>query len=250
MTSIKLSRADGIAVVTLCAPPMNALDAPLLEELAELFAALAADVTVRGAVLAAEGRAFSAGLDLKAAPGLDHAGQRRLVNALNTAFGTLYGWPKPLVAAVQGHAIAGGLILALCADRRIAADVPLQISLAEVRVGVAYPVSPLEIARAELSAAVSRRLVLLGESLDAAAAERLGVIDHRVPSTDLMEAALARAADHAQLPPQAFAVTKRELRAAPLARIDAARAGQGEPRLVSWLGDEMRRAAAAVVGTG
>jgi len=249
MTKITLYRADGIAVVTLCAPPMNALDAPLLEELAQLITGLAADTTVRAAVITGEGRAFSAGLDLKSAPTLDRIGQQRLVTALNNAFGTLYAWPKPLVAAIQGHAIAGGLIMALCADGRVAADVPMQISLAEVRVGVTYPVSPLEIARAELSAAVSRRLVLLGESLDAAAAERLGVVDQRVPADDLIEAALARAARHAQLPPLAFATTKRELRAGALARIDAARVGHGEPRLESWLGDEMRRAAAAAVGS-
>ena len=68
--------------------------------------------------------ASAAGLDLKSAPTLDRAGQRRLVDALNGAFGTLYGWPKPLVAAIQGHAIAGGLILALCADWRVVADAP------------------------------------------------------------------------------------------------------------------------------
>jgi len=139
------------------------LDAPLLEDLGRLFAEMAADAAVRAAVIAGEGRAFSAGLDLKSAPTLDRAGQRRLVDALNGAFGTLYGWPKPLVAAIQGHAIAGGLILALCADWRVVADAPMQLSLAEVRVGVTYPVSPLEIARAELSPAVARRLVLLGD---------------------------------------------------------------------------------------
>lgn len=248
MTKLKLSRADGVAVVTLAAPPMNALDAPLLEDLGRLFAEMAADAAVRAAVIAGEGRAFSAGLDLKSAPTLDRAGQRRLVDALNGAFGTLYGWPKPLVAAIQGHAIAGGLILALCADWRVVADAPMQLSLAEVRVGVTYPVSPLEIARAELSPAVARRLVLLGESVDAAAAEQLGIVDRRVPPAGLADAALVQAARYAQLPPQAFATTKRELRAAPLARIDAARAGRGEPRLEGWLGQEMQQAAAAVVG--
>ena len=166
---MKLSIAeDGIAVVTLASPPMNAMDAALLEKLANLFEGLAADRTVRAAVIAADGPAFSAGLNLKTTPGLDRLGQRRLVDALNDGFGTLYGWPKPLVAAVNGHAIAGGLILALCADWRIVADVSLQISLAEVRVGVTYPVAPLSIARASRTSAGTRASTMASASAVAA----------------------------------------------------------------------------------
>lgn len=238
---------NGIAVVTLANPPMNAIDAALLEKLAGLFEGLAADRAIRAAVITADGRAFSAGLNLKTAPGLDRAGQRRLVDALNDGFGTLYAWPKPLVAAVNGHAIAGGLILALCADWRIVADVAMQISLAEVRVGVTYPVAALQIARAELAPPAARRLILLGETVDAAAAEALAIVDERVPAETLLARAIARAERHAGLPPQAFAIIKRELRAAELERIAAARAGQGEPRLAEWLGDEMRCASAAVL---
>lgn len=248
MSTLKLAIAkDGIAVVTLARPPMNAMDAALLEELASLFEGLATDPAVRAAVIAAEGTAFSAGLDLKTVPGLDRQEQRRLIDALNASFGTLYAWPKPLVAAVNSHAIAGGLVLALCADWRVVADVPMQISLAEVRVGVTYPVAPMQIARAELAPSAARRLILLGETVDAAAAEALAIMDDRVPSHILLPHAIAQAKRHAGLPPQAFATTKRELRAAELERIGAARAGQGEPRLVSWLGDEMRHASAAVL---
>jgi enoyl-CoA hydratase len=238
---------DGIAVVVLANPPMNAMQAGLLEELATLFEGLAANPAVRAAVMAAEGRAFSAGLDLKQVPELDRLGQRRLVDALNDCFGTLYGWPKPLVAAVNGHAIAGGLILALCADWRIAADVPMQVSLAEVRVGVTYPVAALDVARGELAPATARRLILLGEVLDATSALAHGVFDEIAAPAELRQRALAAAERHARLPPQAFAITKAELRAAALSRIAAARAGKGEPRLSAWLGEEMRRAASAML---
>jgi enoyl-CoA hydratase len=239
--------ADGVAVVTLAHPPVNALDAPLLEELAGLFEGLAAEAAVRAAVITGQGRCFSAGLDLKRVPELDRLGQRRLVDALNECFGTLYAWPKPLVAAVNGHAVAGGLMLALCADWRVVADVPLQASLAEVKVGVTYPVAPLEIARAELEPTTARRMILLTETLDAREAHALRVFDEHAPPEALMTHALVRARHDAELPPNAFAITKRELRAAALARIAEARAGRGEPRLVTWLGDEMRRAAAAVL---
>ena len=251
MPTLNLTIEDGgTAVVTLANPPINALDASLLEEMAAMFDGLAADPSVRAAVLAGEGRAFSAGLDLKTVPELDRPGQRRLVDALNACIGTLYAWPKPLIAAVNGHAIAGGLILALCADWRVVADVPLQVSLAEVRVGVTYPVAALEVARKELSPAAGRRLILLGETLDAAGAEALSVLDERVPAGDLLGCALAHARRHAGLPPLAFATIKRELRAGSLQGIAAARAAQGEPRLASWLGAEMRRASAAALRGG
>ena len=243
-------RTDGIAVVTLARPPMNAMDADMLEELAALFEGLATDRVVRAAVITGKGRAFSAGLDLKTVPDLDRAGRRRLVDALNNGIGTLYAWPKPLVAAVNGHAIAGGLVLALCADWRIVADVPLQAALAEVRVGVTYPVAALDVARSELSPAAARRLILLGETLDAAGAEALSVFDQRVPPAALLEQAIVRAQRDAMLPPQAFATIKRELRAPQLARIDAARAGHAEPRLAAWLGEEMRQASAMVLRGG
>jgi enoyl-CoA hydratase len=226
---------------------MNVMQAGMLEELATLFEGLATNPAVSAAVITAEGRAFSAGLDLKQVPGLDRLGQRRLIDALNDGFGTLYAWPKPLVAAVNGHAIAGGLILALCADWRIAADVPMEVCLAEVRVGVTYPVGALEVARGELAPPAARKLVLLGEVLDATGAVAHDVFDEIAAAADLRQRALMAAARYAALPPQAFATTKAELRAPALSRIAAARAGQGEPRLANWLGEEMRRAAAAML---
>ncbi|MBM3647310.1 MAG: enoyl-CoA hydratase/isomerase family protein [Alphaproteobacteria bacterium] len=248
MSTLKLTIAkDGIAVLTLAKPPVNAMDADLLEALTRQFEQLAADPAVRAVVVAAEGTAYSAGLDLKMAAGLDRSGQHRLINALNDCFGTLYAWPKPLVAAVNGHAIAGGLILALCGDWRVAADLAMKVSLAEVKVGVAYPVAPMEVSRNELSAFAARRLILLGETIDAAACEALGLFDERVPAASLLARAIVQAERLAELPPLAFATTKRQLRAAPLARIAAARTGIGEPRLSGWLGEEMQRAAAAAL---
>lgn len=247
MDALRLEQRDDIAVATLARPPMNAMNADLLEELAALFERLAAMPSVRAAVITGEGPAFSAGLDLKAVPQLDGAGQRRLVMALNNAFGTLYAWPKPLVVAINGHAIAGGLVLALCADRRIVADLPLQVALAEVRVAVTYPVAALEIARGELSSSAARRLVLLGDTVDARQAVSLGAFDACVPPSSLLSDAVAQARRDAELPPGAFATIKRELRALQFARIAAARAGNGEPRLKEWLGEETRRAAATAL---
>ena len=246
MSSLKISDSDGIAVVTFARPPVNAMDSPSLEELTATFARLAGDARVKAAVLTGEGNAFSAGLDLKKVPSLDLAGQQRLVAALNDSFGTLYAWPKPLVAAVNGHAMAGGLVAALCADWRVAADVPLKASLAEVRVGVKLPVAALQVAIGALSPPAARRMVLFSEIVDVEGGLSLGVFDERMPATSLMSQAIERARGFAALPPQAFATTKRELRAVQLARIAEARAG-AEPRFADWIGEETRAAARAAL---
>ena len=249
MPALKLVRHNGVAVVTLDYPPVNALDSVLLRELAELFAKLARDRSIGAAVITSEKRSFSAGLNLKVARDLGLEGQRRLIAALNDCFGILYGWPKPLIAAVNGHAIGGGLVLALCADRRFVADTAMQVALAEVRVGAPYPVAALDVSRAELTPTAARRLVLLGETFDAADAVTLSVFDECVPADELMARAIAAANKFAALPAKTFATIKSELRAPVLARIAAARAGQAEPRFAEWLGDELRQAAEQVLRT-
>jgi len=165
MGTLKIVDRNGIAVVTFARPPVNVMDSESLEELTSTFERLAGDAAVKAAVLTGEGNAFSAGLDLKTVPNLNLAGQHRLIAALNDSFGTLYAWPKPLVAAVNGHAMAGGLVAALCADWRVAADVPLKASLAEVRVGVKLPVAAMQVAIGALSPPAARRMVLLARLL-------------------------------------------------------------------------------------
>ena len=246
MSALKIADRDGITVVTFARPPVNAMDSASLEELVATFERLAGDVAVKAAVLTGEGNAFSAGLDLKTVPHLDLAGQRRLIAALNDSFGTLYAWPKPLVAAVNGHAMAGGLIAALCADWRVAADVPLKASLAEVRVGVKLPVAALQVAIGELSPPAARRMVLFSEIVDVAGALSLGVFDESVPAASLLPRSIDRARDFAALPPQAFATTKSELRAIALGRIATARAGS-EPRYADWISEETQAAAQATL---
>ena len=96
-----------------------------------------------------EGKSFCAGLDLKNVPFFGDADQKRLLNALNRAFCSVYSCPFPVIGAVNGHAIAGGLVLALACDWRIGADRSLLAGLTEVLVGIPYPVAAIEIARQE-----------------------------------------------------------------------------------------------------
>ena len=235
-----------IAIVTLRRPPANAMNLELTEEIATVFQRLGQDGSVRSVVLTGQGKSFCAGVDLKAVPDFDEAQQRRMVNALNRAFYGVYSCPVPVVGAVNGHAIAGGLVLALCCDWRIAVQTPFLAGLTEVRVGVPYPIAAMEVARQELRPDVARQLVLFGQNITATAAVDAGVFDEMVDPAALLERALAKAGEFAALPQSAFAGSKRQLRSRACEAIEAAIAG-AEPLLKGWLSQETIQAAAAVL---
>ena len=109
-----LETADGVTIVRFDNAPVNALDLGLLEVIIASMRSVQGPVVLTGA-----GRAFSAGVDLRALSdgGADYA--ERFVAALSEAFLAIYDHPAPVVAAINGHAIAGGCVLAMCADVRL-----------------------------------------------------------------------------------------------------------------------------------
>ena len=244
MTFVQTTRRGTVAVVTLTRPPANVMDAAGLNELSDEIERLGTDPDVGGIVITGDGRVFSAGLDLKAIGALDPAGQEALIEALNRAFLAVYACPRLVVGAINGHAIAGGLVLALCCDVRLVADVALRAALAEVSVGVVFPVGAIEVVRNELAGAARRRLVLRGEIVDGESGVELGVFDRRVPAADLLETAVAEAAD--TRPPVAFARIKAQLRRPAIEPMRAALGGR-DPLSRPWLGPEAIDAAAAAL---
>jgi enoyl-CoA hydratase len=236
MSEVQLEVRDGIAVVTLHRPPVNALNTTFLNALEETLAQLEEEETARAVVLTGAGRSFSAGLDLKEVPGYSVAEQRTLIQALSTALGRLYGFPRPTVAAINGHAIAGGLILALATDRRLAiSGTPqeIQLGLTEVRVGIPFPAAPLAVVRGELTPAAARRLILGAKLYGADEAMALGVVDTLVPPAELLDRAFATARQLAELPSATYARVKGQLRRATLEQIEKAHAQ--DPLLDDWL---------------
>jgi enoyl-CoA hydratase/carnithine racemase len=235
-----------IALVTLRRPPANAMNVEFTDEIASVFQRLGQDRSVRSLVLTGQGKSFCAGVDLKALSNSDEAYQRRMVDALNRAFHAVYACPVPVVGAINGHAIAGGLVLALCCDWRVAVNTQFLAGLTEVRVGVPYPVGAMEVVRTELAPQVARQLILFGQNMRSTAAVAAGVFDELVEPEALLERALVKASEFAALPPAAFAKSKRQLRSRAFEAIEAAIAG-AEPLLNGWLSRETIEAAAAVL---
>jgi len=243
-------RKDGsVATVTLQRSPANAISIELIERIGGVFESVADDPSIRAVILTGQGTSFCAGLDLKIVPFLGAAEQKRLLNALNRALYALYGCPLPVVGAINGHAIAGGLVLALACDWRIGADWAFLVGLTEVLVGIPYPVAAIEVARQELGPRVARELILFGGNIPARSALERGVLDELVPSEQVMERAMAKALEAARLPRIGFGRVKRQLRAATLTIIDSAIAGN-EPLLDNWLSEETIAAATSVLQRG
>ena len=213
MSPIRLERTDGAAVLTLDRAPVNAMNLDLLQALADAAAALAADPPRRGLIVTGANGVFSAGADLKEVPGYDDAKRTQLSAAAGAAFGTLHRLPVPTVVALPGHAIGGGMVLALTGDRRLAVPGDYRLGLPEIRVGVAFPDDAWAIVDAELDVTAKRRLVLDGAPIDPHRAVELGILDELVPAGEILDRALALAAALAEAP--GYAAVKAQLRGAP-----------------------------------
>ena len=237
-----------VALVRIDRPPANALDLDLLaagrDTAEELRQADPAAVVIVG-----RERFFSAGVDLKAAPNLDADGQRAMVEGINRLFLEWYSFPRPVVCAVNGHAIAGGMILALCGDYRVCARGDVKLGLTEVRVGVGYPAVAIGVVRAELDPASARVLALGAELVGPEAARELGVLDELREPDVVLERALEVAEAYAALPGAGYAGVKEQLRGETVQRLQAI-VDKGDPLLSGWVGDDGSERAAAVLDRG
>ena len=223
----------------------SALDLEFCNALAERFRGLAAD-PAEAFVLTGTGGIFSAGVDLLRLRDGGEQYVRAFVAALEPLFAAQVRASKPVVAAVNGHAIAGGCILALGCDRRLMAEGKGTMGVAELRVGVPFPPVALEIVRAAAAPAVFRSLVLTGQPVDAAGALRDGLVDGLCPAESLLDRAVEEAERLASIPPVSFAIAKRQAFEGVLRVLGDAPVGAAEVR-AAWIDPSVRDAVAAFV---
>jgi len=211
---IETTNDGDVAVLTLAHGQVNALDLELLTALPDAFAEVADAAAV---VLTGAGRCFSAGVDLKRIVEGGRPYVERFLPALATAVLTVFDHPRPVVAAVNGHALAGGCVLAAACDRRLMSGGT--IGLTELAAGVPFPTVPLEVMRHTAGPALDR-LVLTHVRLNPAQAAAIGLVDQ---SADVVADALAAARELATAPPEVYALTKAQLHRPALERISAGR---------------------------
>ena len=215
---IERKDADGIRIVKLAHGKVSAMDLELGEALIAEFKD-AAGPSVRALIVTGSGSSFSAGVDLfrLIKDGPEYA--RRFVPVLDQFLLATLTFPKPVVAAINGHAIAGGCILAAACDHRIMTEGTGRIGIPELAVGVPFPALPLQIVAARLADGPLRDLVFSGRTVQIDEAKTMGLIDEKCPSGMLLDRATEVALKLASIPPGAFALTKEAFYAPILDRV-------------------------------
>jgi len=207
---IDLHSLDGVVIVELAHGKVNALDVEFLKTIRSTFAGLSEDAAVSAVVLSAKGPAFSAGVDLRRVIDEGKAYTRELIEALHAMLVEVFSFPKPVVAALNGPAIAGGCVLACACDRRIASE-KTRIGASELIVGVSFPAAALEILRAA-SPTHMDEIVLEGGVYEAAAAVSVGLIHEVVALDAVVDRAVEVAASLGSIQGKAFRLAKEQLR--------------------------------------
>jgi enoyl-CoA hydratase len=210
---------DGVTLLRLDHGKVHALDLELARAIVETLDELDQDARLRAVVLTGTGTVFSGGVDLQRllAGGPEYA--RAFVPALAGALQRLFAFSRPAIAAINGHAIAGGCVLAAACDHRIMARGRGTIGVPELRVGLPFPLVGIEILRFATSTAHLQELVYQGKTYGVDEARERGLVDEIVAPDALLERAHAVAEQLASEPAGRFRITKRQLRAPTLEAI-------------------------------
>lgn len=243
MSLVSIEDRDGIALVALDRPPANAFSAELVAELDRVFTDSA---SYRAIVLtSASPKIFSGGWDLTLVSKLPRAEMRAFYDAYCDLVRRIFAHPAPIVAALPGHAIAGGMIVAAAADERFVAEGSARLGLSEVALGVPLPACCVELFRFVLGPRGMERLTASAENVPVDRALAMGLADRAVPPADLEASALERAAALSRGSLPAYAETKRRARAETLDRFDASR--RDDPFLDYWFSPDARSRIGALV---
>jgi enoyl-CoA hydratase len=233
----------GVAVLRLARPPVNALDLELLTGIRTAFGEAAGADAV---VFTGSGRAFSAGVDLRRILDGGEGYAEAFLDALTGAFLAVFDCPRPVVCAINGHALAGGCVFAAACDARIMSGGT--IGLTELAVGVPFPVAALEIVRNAVGAAAAA-LALTARTMDAASARSIGLVDDVCDPDELLPKAVETARRLGSIPAEVYALTKEQLHRPVRQRIDWARPTDDPRVLRHWSSAPARDAIARFLAT-
>ncbi len=244
--SIEVRDVGRVRTLRLAHGRANAIDVELFEELLAALERAERD-GCRALVVTGSGSIFSAGVDLPRVLREDDGYLRRFVPLIGEGLRRLFAFPRPVVAALNGHAVAGGCVVACACDRRIAAAGGAKVGVPELRVGVPYPTTALEILRFVVGDRGLEEIVYAAGTGGLEAARELGLVDEIVAPESLLERAVAVAARMAEVAPETFALTKSQIRRPVLDRLTAGAAEADREVVRIWRLASTREAIRAYV---
>ncbi len=236
-----------VSVIRLEGGKANAMTSELLDTIERSIDELERS-PARAAVITGYDRFFSAGLALPKLIDLDRSGMQAFIDKFGRVMMRVFACEKPIVAAINGHALAGGCVLALMCDRRIIVDDPaVQIGLIEVQIGIGLPAIVVEPLRAQVPPQALVPIALEGRRFPPAEAVAVGLVNAAVPPADLMTLATSQAAVLAANPSEAVGQVKRALRAPVIEAITRTQGRETAAWLDSWFAPEARARLRAAV---
>ena len=204
---VRVELADQIATIRLDRPKMNALNAQVQGEIAEAAAQVSADHAVRAVILYGGERVFAAGADIKEMASMGYPAMAARSAALQASFTAVADIPKPVVAAVTGYALGGGLELALCADFRVLGE-GAKVGQPEILLGIIPGAGGTQRLPRLIGPARAKDLIFSGRQVSAAEALAIGLADKVVPDADVYPAARDLVAQYATGPALALRAAK------------------------------------------
>lgn len=193
MSPVEVTRSGEVAVVTLCRGKVNALNEATVERLARCFDEVQRESAVRSVVLTGAGKFFSFGFDIPELLPYSREAFTRFLVAFTELYTKLYVFPKPLVAALNGHAVAGGCMLATACDYRVMVRGRAKISLNEITFGSSVFAGSTEMLVEIVGRRNAETILYSGAMYDAEEARGLGLVDDVATDDELMRVATDRA---------------------------------------------------------
>lgn len=233
---MRIERKGSVLVLRLENGKANAISPAFVEKLEGLLGQIG---DARAAVMIGQGSAFCAGLDLPSLVDLDRRTMRGFIGRFDAVMLRVFELGVPLVAAVNGHAIAGGCVLALQADVRLGADVEkARIGLNETQLGIGLPAAVVETLRWQVPGPSLAPIALEGRLFAPREALRLGLLHELVPEAELLDIAVARAQALAALPPAGARMAKASLRRPAAAAARELEDAEAERWIDTWFAPE------------
>jgi enoyl-CoA hydratase/carnithine racemase len=240
MRHLQLTQTDGLLAIRMARPKANALNSEVLADLREALGTVASDSSVRGAVLAsALPGIFSAGFDAREIFPYGAAEIKTFFAAFTAVNHAMLDLPKPLGAAIEGHAMAGGAILALACDLRVMGEGEYGYALNEINLGLVLSQGILQMAVAAVGAGPARELFLEGATIAPPRALEIGLVSEIAPSGKAFERVEQRVRGLMEKPPVAFAAVKRMFRES-MVLPEAREVEQLDKFVAHWTSDESK----------